>query len=192
MRSIFQTVMKMPTPLHGFCAVAAFAGLQIVKGRLDASYAASKHPVDYMTGQTGFSAQTVKEYYAHMQAEGTLEIYVTTQLIDYAFIAAIFCMGLFVCTFIARAGREGSWGRRIGILAGVALMAGAVSDAIENAWSFVMLADPAGFANWLAIAYSSFAVVKFALITCAMLLVIVSLLLSLIGRLSRKARLGKS
>jgi len=190
MRSIFQTVMKMPIALHGVCAAAAFAGFQFAKGRLDASYAASKHPVDYMTGQTGFSAEAVKGYYAQMQATDTLDVYATTQLIDYGFIAGMFCMGVFVCTLIARAGRVGSWGRRIGIFAGIALMAGAACDAIENAWSFVMLADPDSFADWLAIVYSSFAVAKFALITCGMLLVIVSLTLSLIGRLSGKVRLG--
>lgn len=190
MRSIFQTMMKMPIALHGLCAFASFAGFQFAKARLDTSYAASWHPVDYVTGQTGFSAEMAKSYYAQMQAAGTLDIYVTTQMIDYGFILAMFCLGVFVYTLIARAGRVGSWGRHLCVLAAVAVMAGAICDAIENAWSFVMLADPADFADWLAIVYSSFAVAKFALFGSAMLLVMVSLLLSLTGRLSGKVRLG--
>jgi hypothetical protein len=37
----------------------------------------------------------------------------------------------------------------------------AVSDAFENFVSFYMLAKPTDFANWVAIPYSSFAVIKF-------------------------------
>ena len=121
---------------------------------------------------------------------GTLDIYRTTQLIDFGFILAIAGMGLFVCTLIARAARDGSWGRHAGLIAGLFAIVGALSDAIENGWSFIMLANPTDFANWLAIPYSSFASLKFALITLAMLCLLISAILAAIGRLTGKPNLG--
>ena len=100
------------------------------------------------------------------------------------------CLGLFVFTLIARLGREGSVGRRIGIWAGFLVLLGAMCDAIENGWSFVMLANPTDFADWLAFPYSGFASVKFALIALAMLLVVISLTTSIVGRLIKKANIG--
>ena len=67
---------------------------------------------------------------------------------------------------------------------------GALSDAIENGWSFIMLANPTDFANWLAIPYSGFASLKFALITLAMLCLLISAVLTVIGRLTGKSNLG--
>ena len=121
---------------------------------------------------------------------GTLDIYWITQIIDFGFILAMLCMGLFVCTFISRLGRYASWSRFCGLLAGVSIALGAISDTIENLWSFVMLADPQGFSNWLAFPYSGFAVLKFALITLAMGLLIATIILAMVGRLLNKPRIG--
>ena len=121
---------------------------------------------------------------------GTLDIYLSTQLIDFGFILALACMGIFVCTLIARASREGSWGRRIGVLAGLFALIAAMCDAVENVWSFIMLANPTEFANWLAIPYSTFATLKFALITLAMLGLIISTAFATAGRLFERHRLG--
>ena len=100
------------------------------------------------------------------------------------------CIGVFVCTLISRASRDDSWGRRVGLLAGLCALTGAVSDAIENGWSFVMLANPTDFADWLAIPYSGFASLKFTLITLAMVGLIISVALAVIGRLTGKSNLG--
>jgi hypothetical protein len=63
-------------------------------------------------------------------------------------------------------------------------------DALENLTSFVMLADPQGFADLLALPYSGFAVVKFALITAGMAAVLISLALTATGRLSGRPGIG--
>ena len=183
-------VTSLPLWAHAAAAVATVAGFQWIKGRLDASYAASRHPVDYAVGQTAFSGERIKGWYAQMQNTGTLDVYWTTQVIDYGFILAMACMGLFVCTFLARFSRSGSWGRRIGLLAGGAVVLGAVCDAIENAWSFVMLADPAGFANWLAVPYSGFASLKFALIALGMVATIGGLAAGAVGHMLKKPQIG--
>ena len=188
--SPFHRVMSLPLIVHVLCACAVVFGFQWVKGKLDASYAASNHPVDYATGQTTFSGETIKGYYATMQEAGTLDVYWQTQFIDFGFILAIACMGLFVATLVARFGRPGSWARRLGLFAGVAALLGALCDAIENGWSFVMLSDPTGFADWLALPYSAFASAKFALIACAMFALLASLLATVIGRATRKPKIG--
>lgn len=188
--SVFKRITTLPLWAHGLCAVGTLAAFQLVKGRLDASYAASLHPVDYFTGQTSFSAETIKGYYASMQDTGTLDIYRTTQIIDFGFLFSMGCIGIFVCTLIARLSREGSFGRRAGLFAGFAIVLGATCDAIENGWSFVMLANPEGFADWLAYPYSGFASVKFALITLGMLLVLISILSGVIGRVIKKPAIG--
>jgi len=72
---LFNHVMSLPPVAHIVCAVAAFMGFQWAKGLLDASYAASGHPVDYVTGQTSFSGEIIKGYYATMQDAGSLDVY---------------------------------------------------------------------------------------------------------------------
>jgi hypothetical protein len=187
---ILKRPINLPLAVHATLALASILWFQWAKGKLDASYAASRHPVDYMTGQTNFSGETIKGYYATMVEAGTLDIYVTTQLIDFGFIFGIIAIGFFVCTLIARLGRSGSLGRKTGVFAGVSLVSGGVCDMIENGWSFVMLANPDDFANWLAIPYSLFATVKFGLITLGMALILVSLVLTAVGRVSGRPTIG--
>lgn len=183
-------ITKLPLWAHAAAAIGAVALFQTAKTALDASYAASRHPVDYATGQTTFSGEAIKGYYATMIEAGTLDIYRTTQIIDFGFIAGIACIGLFLLTLIARMGRTGSIARRVGLSAALAALAGATCDAIENGWSFIMLANPTGFADWLALPYSAFAVAKFALLTLAMALTLGSLLCTAAGRITRRPRLG--
>lgn len=190
MFKLLQKVTGLPIFAHVVLAVGVIGWFGWAKGKLDASYAASRHPVDYMTGQTSFSGETVKGYYATMSDAGTLDIYVKTQLIDFLFIFGFLGIGLFVCTLIARLGRDASFGRKAGLGAGLAFIAGGVSDMIENGWSFVMLANPANFADWLAIPYSAFAVLKFGLITLGMAMLLVSLLSTFGGRALCKPHIG--
>jgi hypothetical protein len=188
--NLITRVTRSPIWTHVIAAAGSVALFQWVKGVLDRSYAASMHPVDYVTGQTSFDAATIKGYYAAMEEAGTLGIYVRTQMIDYGFIIAMCCLALFVFTLIARLGREGSLGRQIGIWAGLLVLMGAACDAIENGWSFVMLANPAGFADWLALPYSGFASIKFGLIALGILVLVISGVTSIAGRLIKKPNIG--
>lgn len=187
---VLSRVTELPVWAHLSAGVATLGFFQWVKGHLDASYAAAKHPVDYFTGQTTFSGPAVKGYYAQMLETGTLDVYWTTQVIDYGFIFAIICIGTFVATLFARISRKESVGRRIGLLGGASLCLGAICDAIENAWSFLMLANPTDFPDWLALPYSAFASVKFGFITLGMALVLISLLCAVLGRVLGKPRIG--
>ncbi len=190
LKKMFEKMTEMPIWLHLGLTAGAFVGFGQVKNKLDVLYAASQHPVDFATGQTGFDGALVKSYYAHMQAQGTLDVYVFTQQFDFLFMACLALFGALFGTLVARyAGqgtKRGTWGRRFGFIAAGLAIAGATMDAMENLVSFVMLAQPQTFANWLALPYSGFASVKFALITLAMAAVLVSLILGALSHLRRR------
>lgn len=183
MLRLMNRVTRVNIRAHGGALGASLVYLLWIKTRLDATYAASRHPVDHLTGQTAFSAEVIKGYYAQMQAFGTLETYQRAQVIDFGFILGMLLVGVLLSTFIARFAREASTARRAALLAGLAMIGASVSDSLENLVSFVMLADPQGFPGWIALAYSGFAAVKFALIALAILLALVATALTSAGRL---------
>ncbi|MCH8466214.1 MAG: hypothetical protein LAT78_06560 [Roseinatronobacter sp.] len=181
---MFAKVLRLPVLAHGGLVLAAMAAFSLIKQRLDSSYVAARHPVDYAAGQLAFDAQKIEGYYAHMIAEGTLEIYWQTQFIDFAFIAAIMVLSVLLGTFVARLSGPGGYGARLGIGAAVLGVAGAAMDVMENLGSFLMLADPGNIAQPLALIYSSFAALKFALLTLAMAGIGLSILVGLVERLA--------
>lgn len=186
---MFSVVTRMPLVAHLAASTLAFAGFQWIKARLDASYAASRHPVDYATGQLAFDAQVIEGYYAHMRDAGTLPIYWQTQFIDFGFIAAVMAVAVFLGLLAARLGgkinRAGDWGWRLGVAAAILGVAGAGFDALENLLSFGMLTRPEAIPQILALAYSGAAAVKFALLTAAMACLVLSLIAGLAGRVVR-------
>jgi len=50
-------------------------------------------------------------------------------------------------------------------------------DVLENLVSFVMLSNPTGFADWLVVPYSSFAVAKFAFYLIGYIWIVAALLI---------------
>lgn len=190
MKRPFDGLIERPIWLHSLAAAASLAAFSFVKPRLDALYAASKHPVDYATGQTTFDGERIKGFYSAMEQSGTLDVYVQTQRFDFLFILSVALVGLCLGSLVGRISRPGSYGRAAGRIAATLAVTGASLDAIENAISFVMLGDPQGFANWLALPYSACASAKFACLTAAMVALLVSLCLGLVGRTLRRPALA--
>lgn len=181
----FGKLMSTPASAHVGGLALAFAAFAFAKDKLDASYALSGHPVDYATGQTTFDANAIKGFYRTMIEKGSLETYWYTQFIDFAFIASVLLLACTISTFVARFAKIGGWARRIALLAGVLGICGALFDVAENLVSFVMLSDPTGFPEWLALPYSTFATIKFALLTLAMGAVLIAALLLLFEKLGQ-------
>lgn len=183
---VFSNLFRLPVVAHLGAAALALTGFRWIKGVLEASYAASLHPVDYATGQLAFDARLIEGYYARMNDLGTLHIYWRTQFIDFGFIAAVMVVSLLVGTLAARLGgrinRLGIWGWHIGLAAAVLGMTGAAFDALENLLSFAMLARPEAIAGALAFVYSSAAATKFGFLTAAMLALFVSVLAGVAAR----------
>jgi hypothetical protein len=116
--------------------------------------------------QLGFNAEIIRSYFSLMSPTD-LGLFITANLADYLFM-------LFYGLFFFSAARLISWNykrglpKRIGLsLAWVGIIA-AVLDGIENVFLLSMAVDPVGFAGWLAIAHSSFALAKFLFMYAAM------------------------
>jgi hypothetical protein len=176
-------LFKLSPGAHVAATAAAFAGFMGAQIWLDASYEASGHPVHYAEGQLAFSAEQVEYFYGVMLDAGTLDIYVRTQIIDFAFIASVMILSALIGTLVARIGGAGSFGYRAGIAAAVMGIAGASMDVIENLISFIMLADPQEISQTVAVIYSSFAAAKFVLLSGAMITLKIALLAGLFRRI---------
>ncbi len=176
--TITQKTLSLHWAAHLALAVISFGLYRGTNIILDASYARSKFPVPFTEGQTSFDGAQIKEWYGFMIEQGTLGIYWQTQIIDFTFIASVIVMGLLLPSFIARLHKDGSWLQRITMWCTVIMPLGAMFDAIENLFSFVMLARPETFSNWLAIPYSTFAVLKFAALGTSISWIMISLVLA--------------
>ena len=164
---------------HIVAAGVAFAVMQAALALVNGFYARSGHPVSFFEGQTAFSADAIKGWYAHMIDAGTMNIYVQTQLVDYVFIATVALFGVVIGTLAMRlAGDFSLLAKNLGFAVLILFVAAASSDAIENLISFVMLSDPLNFDPWLAFPYSGFAVLKFACLAAGFASLATSVLLT--------------
>ena len=134
---------------------------------LNASYAASRFPVPYYEAQLSFSPEKIKGWYAYLMQVGTLDRYITTQHIDSLFILSTLFLHVSVLTLISRLFAVGSLGRRILVVCALLSAIAPISDQLENLVSYVMLADPVVFPNFLAYIYSSFSTLKFSMFVFA-------------------------
>ncbi|MDO3381073.1 hypothetical protein [Gilvimarinus algae] len=179
-------------------ALCTFVVARFAQRWLDGFYARSEFPVPYYIGQTRFSGEVLKGYYRELLEKGTLDVYIQTQLVDYVFMVAtflsFFCLAAAVLHTVHKVYGEGILLRIARVFVWLAPSA-ALMDALENLISFVMLANPTGFANWLAIPYSSFAVCKFAIFAVTYVWVITAVVLSVVGgavKAVRRLRPGSS
>ena len=143
---------------------------------LNASYASSGFPVPYWQAQLSFDANKLKGWYQILIERGTLDRYIQTQHIDFVFIASVLILHIVVLLAISRALPANSGLRRAMIIAAMLSAIAPIADALENGISYIMLANPADFAEGLAWIYSSLAAVKFAMFTFAYLAAILGLI----------------
>ncbi|MFW9770314.1 MAG: hypothetical protein ACFFEM_15965 [Candidatus Thorarchaeota archaeon] len=116
--------------------------------------------------QLGFNAEIIRNYFSLM-SPADLGLFITANLADYLF---MLCYGIFFFSSASLISWNYKTGlpKRIGLsLAWVGVIA-AVLDGIENMFLLSMTADPVGFASWLAMAHSSFALAKFLFMYVAM------------------------
>lgn len=134
---------------------------------LNESYAASLFPVPYFEAQLSFDASRLKGWYAYLMERNTLGLYVQTQNIDFIFIVSVLALHFLALMWVSRLFSVGSRLRRWMVAAALLSSLAPLFDALENLVSYVMLGDPARFADGWALLYSSFAAAKFAMFTFA-------------------------
>ena len=183
-----KTLANLPIYAQALGAVLAYALMRVANIVLDRSYATSQYPVPFYVGQTAFSGETLKTYYAHMIKSDTLGIYWRTQFVDFMFIAAVFLAGLVVSLFLTHLHEKGTALYRLSWAAAIMIPLGATFDVFENLTSFIMLSQPTSFPNWIALVYSSFAVLKFIAIGIGYSFWAISLIGFLIVNLTERFR----
>lgn len=166
---------KLAITMHALLALVALIAVRVTLTLFENSYAASQHPVPFYVAQTAFSGETLKGYYATMIASGTLAVYWRTQFIDFLYIASVFLAGIIVSFLLARFNNNNPRLLKLSLVAAIAIPTGAIFDALENLTSFIMLSQPTSFPNWIALIYSSFAVLKGATVGLGVILWLICL-----------------
>ncbi len=153
---------------------------------LNTSYAASKFPVPYHVAQLSFDAQRIRSWYAYLIEQETLAIYWQTQLVDFVFIATVLLLHVSTLLLASRLFGVDSFGRRWMERAAVLSTIAPLADTVENLVSFVMLSDPTGFPDGLALLYSSLAAIKFVFFAFAYVALPVGVLAGIISQRLRR------
>ena len=116
--------------------------------------------------QLGFNAEIIKNYFSLM-GPASMGLFVTANLIDYIFMLSYGIFFYSVARLISW-DYNGGIPKRVGDLLAYMGVIAAALDGIENVFLLSMTADPVGFAAWLALGHSSFALAKFLFMYAAM------------------------
>ena len=142
---------------------------------VEISFAKTNYPVSLLEGQLAFSGTTIKSHYATLLAQGSFDRFVLTQVIDFAWIVGLMLTLFFAHVAIARGQPAGSTWRQLALRLAVLAPLIAASDALENVVSFVMLADPEEFPDWLAVLYSGLAAIKWSWAVIGVSLIVIQI-----------------
>lgn len=159
---------------------------------VEMSFATTNYPVSLLEGQLAFSGAAIKSHYATLVAQGTFDRFVLTQVIDFAWIIGLMLTLFFAHVAIARGQPAGSKWRQFALRLAVVAPLIAASDAFENAVSFLMLADPKGFPDWLAPLYSGFATIKWSWAVIGVSLIVIQIGALARSRMQQGNRDGRS
>lgn len=134
--------------------VVSIGGAVIAQVALQSTFADVDHPVALSQANLTTDAATARGYLDVLQDQGTLGQMVRTELVDFAWIAALMSGYFFITLTVGKLlqRRNATAGSRlVGIAPFIALIPGI--DALENTLSLSMLADPENFPDWLATAH---------------------------------------
>lgn len=135
--------------------------------------------------QLGFSAEIIRTHFAMMTSEG-MTLFILGNLLDYVFIIAYGCFFYSSARYLSWNYQKGSISQKMGKLIAWIGVLSALSDSIENIFLLSMTANPVGFPNWLAIAHSTFALLKFILMYLTIGGLVFSLVLNKIPLTSKR------
>ncbi|MFX1504808.1 MAG: hypothetical protein ACFFDC_01725 [Promethearchaeota archaeon] len=145
----------------------------------------SGYPGTLNDTQLGFNAEVIKTYFTMMKSED-MTFFILGNLMDYVFMIAYGCLFYCSANYLSWDYQQGSLPRKLGKIMGIAGILSAICDAIENIFLLAMTTDPIGFPNWLAIAHSTFALVKFILMYLTVGWLILSFILNKIPSISKR------
>lgn len=109
-----------------------------------------------------------------------MDIYISTQNIDFLFILSVLVLHVSVILLLSRAFELGSRTRKWLVFTAIISALAPLFDALENGVSYIMIANYSDFPDWLAILYSSLAAAKFAMFSFAYMVFFIAIFLWLI------------
>ncbi|MBD3194997.1 MAG: hypothetical protein GF317_08085 [Candidatus Lokiarchaeota archaeon] len=120
-------------------------------------YTVSQYPVSFFESQLSFNGELLKSHYSITN----IDLYRIAQSLDYGFMVSygilLFCISLIV----ARNFEENTLWSKLGFLMPVLGVFAPLLDAAENLFILLMLTDPLGFPNILALLHSFCALFKY-------------------------------
>lgn len=156
---------------------------------LEHSQEKSLYPVPFFEGQLSFSASKLEEYFSYMINQGTFDIYVQTQFIDFLFLATVILVHTLVAILafklicrsngvdVAHLGdKEMNFITKLAVINIVIAPFAGLFDAAENFTLFAIFSDPYNVDLLLANIYSTFAAIKFTVFSISYLWFIVAIL----------------
>ena len=146
----------------------------------------SNYPVSVFESQLSFSGAVIKSHLRTMSS-AEIDLYRTTQQIDYLFMLAYGSLYFSLALYISRKFDENSRWRNTGYLSAIFGVIAACCDATENVFILLILSDPQGFPDAWAIANSCFALVKFILMGIIIIWIFLAVLTLLIKKLKKKS-----
>lgn len=148
-------------------AIAAIAAV-LAQVLLQRSFAAVDHPVSLAEANITADAATVRGWYRVLVGQGTLDQLVFTERIDYLWMIALGTTVVLATLLAARLlrFRNPLASRRLRRLAPWTALAPGI-DGVENVLSLIMLSDPFGFPDHLAVAHAWISRLKLAAILLA-------------------------
>jgi len=145
------------------------------------------YPGDIIKSQFTFNGARLRLDFAVLIDQGTIGYYRTTQCLDYFFLVFFFGLFFILALYLTRKHKD-EFRRRFGLVTAFFFLAGGIMDTIENTFLLRMLSEPSGFHNWLAIAYSGFASLKWVFLCIGLIL----LIYTTIGLFVKKRRKSRS
>lgn len=177
-----QLITRFSTLKWWGIALSTFIICRLAQMWLDGLYVQSQFPVSFFVGQTTFDAAELKSYYAVLLEKNTLAKYLWVQIADYAFMLTVFVSFFALMAAVYRSLPQIRWLKAIAwAMLFIAPMA-AVFDGLENAVSFLFIANPQDFSDWLVHPYSTLAVIKFMIFVIAYLWVAAGIIISLVNQ----------
>ncbi|MFX1516933.1 MAG: hypothetical protein ACFFC6_11520 [Promethearchaeota archaeon] len=135
--------------------------------------------------QLGFNAEIIKAHFTMMTSEDMI-FFILGNFVDYTFMIAYGCFFYSSARYLSWNYQQGSLPLKIGKIMAMIGVLCAVCDAIENIFLLSMTINPVGFPNWLAIAHSTFALVKFIFMYLTVGWLILSFILNRIPSISKR------
>ena len=145
----------------------------------------NEYPVGFIESQLSFSGDAIKNHYAQMDAD-SIALYKIGNLLDYIYMVGYGLMLFTGVVIFLRVYSKDSFGDKVGHILAIGGIIAPVCDAIENGFILLMIANPTGFPNIIAILHSVFAAVKYSLIVSSWLFMLISLIVWISRNITNK------